>query len=118
MLDSRFIHITTKTQFLSLLRLFNILLYLSTTVCKIDGCWEPVIQRRELSPVLSDDLEGWNWGWGWERSKRKELHVCTGLIHFVVLQRLAQHCKATVCQLKIYKNFKKLIQSKLLECFE
>ena len=35
MLDSRFIYITTKTQFHSLLWLCNIPLYLSTTMCKM-----------------------------------------------------------------------------------
>ena len=32
---------------------------------KIAIQWEPAIQPREVSSVLSDDLEGWEGGW-WE----------------------------------------------------
>ena len=39
------------------------------------------------------------------RLKRKEIYVYLWLIHVVVQQKLAQHCKAIVLQLKIkFKN--------------
>ena len=35
-----------------------------------------------------------------ERYKREGIYVYTQLIHFVVQQKLTQHCKATIPQLK------------------
>ena len=44
-----------------------------------------------------DDLEGWDGGNGVERrSKRARIYVFTWLIHFVVQQKLTQHCKAII----------------------
>ena len=50
--------------------------------------------------MLCDDLEGW------DREGRREtqeggdmgIYVCIWLIHFVVQQKLTQHCKAIVLQ--------------------
>ena len=41
-----------------------------TSRCKEDNSGDPAVERRELSPVLCDDLEGW-----------EGIHVYTGLIH-------------------------------------
>ena len=35
-----------------------------------------------------------------ERSKRERIYVYIQLIYFVVQQKLTQHCKATIAQLK------------------
>ena len=48
---------------------------------------------------------------GWDavvegRSKKDDLYVCTQLIHFTVQQKLTQHYKAIILQLK--KNNKKI----------
>ena len=73
-----------------------------TTMCKADSQLEPAIQ---LSLVLCDDLDvgdrevvvrrevrG--------RSKREGMHVQVQLIHFIVQQTLAQHCKEIILQFK------------------
>jgi len=48
--------------------------------------------------VLCDDLEGWDGKLG-RRLKRGEICVIW-LIHVVVQQKLTQHCKAIIFQLK------------------
>ena len=52
--------------------------------------------------MLCDDLEGWHGrGEGMAgRLKRKGIYVYIQLIHFVVKQKLIQHCKAIIFQLK------------------
>ena len=47
--------------------------------------------------MLCDDLEGLDGGVG---RLREGIHVYSELIHFIVQQKLTQHCKATVPQLK------------------
>ena len=44
--------------------------------------------------MLCDDLEGWD-GWGRE-VKREEIYDYIELIHFVVQQKLTQHCKTII----------------------
>ena len=43
-------------------------------------------------------------GRGWGRSKREGIYVYIGLIHFVVQQKLTQHCKAIIPQLNKQTN--------------
>ena len=47
--------------------------------------------------VLCDDLEGRDGAWG-GRLKREEIYVYVWLSHFVVQQKLTQHCKAIIFQ--------------------
>ena len=54
-------------------------------MCKIDSQWE--------AAVLCDDLEGWDGGDGREAQEGRAI-VYIQLIHFVVQQKLAKHCKA------------------------
>ena len=61
--------------------------------------------NKALSPVLGDDLES-AVGCG-EESKRKWIYTPGQLIHFVVQQKLTQHCKATIPQ--FYKQNSKKI---------
>ena len=49
-----------------------------------------------------DDLEGWDVGEG--RFTREGIDVYTGLIHDVVWQKLAQHYKGIIFQLKKAKK--------------
>ena len=51
--------------------------------------------------MLCGDLDGWD-GVGWEGGPkgRKYTHTHTQLIHFIVQQKLTQHCKATILQFK------------------
>ena len=49
---------------------------------------------RELRWMLCDDLDGWNGGQG--RSKKEGVYVYIELTHFIVQQKLTQHCKATI----------------------
>ena len=48
------------------------------------------------------------WGWGGEGSREAleggYICVCTQLMHFVLQQKLIQHCEAIILQLE--KNFK------------
>ena len=50
--------------------------------------------------MLCDDLEGWGGRWEGGRLRREEIYVCVyiyiWLIHFVVQQKLTQHCKAII----------------------
>ena len=52
--------------------------------------------------MLCPDLEGWDGGEGGE--SREEVCVYTWLIHAVVQQKLAQHCKAFILHLKTNKQ--------------
>ena len=54
--------------------------------------------------VLSHNLEGWDRGGMGRRSKREGIYVYVQLIHAVVQQKLTQHCKALILQLKINKS--------------
>ena len=69
---------------------------------KIDSYWETALQCREFTLVLSGDLEGWDKGVG-GRSEREGTYVYLKLIHFIVQQKLTQHCKETIPQLQ--KNY-------------
>ena len=51
--------------------------------------------------MLCDNLDGWDGGGGMGgRSKREGIYVYIQLIHFGVQQKLTQHCKAIILQLK------------------
>ena len=50
--------------------------------------------------MLCGDPEGWDGGTVGGRSKREGIYVYIWLIHFVVQQKLTQHCKATILQKK------------------
>ena len=50
--------------------------------------------------MLCDDLDGWDGGGLGGRSKREGIYVYIQLIHFVVQQKLTQHCKANILQYK------------------
>ena len=63
--------------------------------------------NKEFSPVLGDDLES-AVGCG-EGSERKGIYTPMLLIHFVVQQKLTQHCKATTPQ--FYKQNRKKLNS-------
>ena len=58
------------------------------TICSDFGC---------------DDLEGWDGGGVQGRLKREGIHVYIWLIHFIVQQKLAQHCKAIILPKKVNK---------------
>jgi len=49
---------------------------------------------QELSLVLCDNPDGWN------GDPRRSVYMYTQLIHFVVQQKLTQHCEAITLQLK------------------
>ena len=49
--------------------------------------------------MLCDDLE--RWGGGGRRLEREGIYVYLRLIHVAVQQKLTQHCKAIIPQLKI-----------------
>ena len=50
--------------------------------------------------MLSDDLEGWDTEDQREAQEGGDMgmYVCIWLIHFVVQQKLAQHCEAIILQ--------------------
>ena len=50
--------------------------------------------------MLCDDLEGWGGGRMGGRVKREGIYVYILLIHVIVQQKLIQHCKAIILQLK------------------
>ena len=55
--------------------------------------------------MLCDDLDRRDGVEGWGgRSKREETHVYIQLIHFIVQQKLTEHCKAIILQLKKEKE--------------
>ena len=60
--------------------------------------WEAAVPRRELSSALCDAR-----GPGGGGSKRERMCVYMRLIH-VVQQKLTQHCKAIIMQLKKPRN--------------
>ena len=66
---------------------------------------EHAVKHRKLSSVLCDDLDGWDGGWVGGRSKREGIQVYIQLIHFIVQQKLTQHYKAIICQLKKNKDY-------------
>ena len=49
---------------------------MSITTCSVDSQWEPAEEHRELSLVLSDDLEGWD-GVGWKGGPSRKGRICT-----------------------------------------
>ena len=46
---------------------------------------------------LSGDLDGWDWGVG-ERLRKVGIYVYTGLNHFIVPEKLAQHHNSIILQ--------------------
>ena len=58
------------------------------------------IEPRELSSMLCGDVGGCDGDGVGERSKWEGLCVYIQLIHFIVQQKLTQHCKAIILQLK------------------
>ena len=46
--------------------------------------------------MLCDNLNGWDGGGDGRKSKRDGIYVYIQLIHFIVQEKLMQHCKATV----------------------
>jgi len=60
-----------------------------------------------LSSVLCDNLDGWNGEWGGREAWGEGIHVNTWVIHNVVQQKLTQHCKAIILQLKKSANRKR-----------
>ena len=60
--------------------------------------------------VPCDDLEGWDGGGGREGQEGGD--ACnTETIHFVVQQKLTQHCKAIILQVKKKKEEKSTVPS-------
>ena len=55
---------------------------------------------QEISSVLCDHLEGWDREGEREAQEGGDMriYVCIWLIHFVVQQKLAQHCEAIILQ--------------------
>jgi len=51
--------------------------------------------------VLLDDLEGWDGEWVGGEFKREGIYAYIWLIHVAVQQKLTQHCKAMILQLKV-----------------
>ena len=80
----------------------------SNELSKIDSQWEFATWRRELKPVLWDDLEKWD-GMGGSTSRG---HLW--LIYADIWQKRTQYCKAIILQLKI-NNFLKI--NVLKQCF-
>ena len=67
-------------------------------IYEIASQWEAAIKHRKHSSVLCDDLKG-GMGVGWREVQEGGdmcvcVCVCVQLIHFVVQQKLTQHCKA------------------------
>ena len=54
----------------------------------------------EISSVLCDHLEGWDREGGRETQEGADMgkYVYVKLIHFVIRQKLAHHCKAIILQ--------------------
>ena len=76
--------------------------YIHSTTCERDGQREAALQHRELSPMLCDDLGGEGGVGG--RLKRERVHAYITWIHAVVRQKLRQHCKAVIRQLKFKRK--------------
>ena len=66
-----------------------------TATCQIDSKQKVAVEHRELSSVLCDDLEDGMVGMG-GRLKGEQIYFT--LIHFIVQQKLTQHCNAIVLQ--------------------
>ena len=62
---------------------------------KLDGYWEATEWLRELSSVFCVDPEGWD-GVAGGRPQREGTYVYIQLIHTIVQQKIAKHCKATL----------------------
>ena len=60
-----------------------------------------LLYNRELIPVLCDDLEGWAGGGDGKEVQEEGIYVYLWLIHVVIQQEPAKHCKAVILQLKI-----------------
>ena len=54
--------------------------------------------------MLCDDLEGWDAVVEGGRLKKEGICVYVWLIHFIAQQKLTQHCRATILQLKIKQS--------------
>ena len=57
------------------------------------------------NPVLCDNLEGWD-GVGGGKEAQEGRDICIHITHslcFVVYQKLTQHCRAIILQLKNFK---------------
>ena len=54
------------------------------------------LRHRELISVLCDNLEGWDGGLLGGKLKREGFYIYLQLIHMVVQQKLAHHCKAII----------------------
>ena len=61
---------------------------------------EAAAWHREISSVLCNHLEGWDKEGGRETQEGGDMgiYVCILLIHFVIQQKLTQHCKAIILQ--------------------
>ena len=59
--------------------------------------------------MLCGDLDGWDVGVG-GRAKRDGIYVYIQLVHFIVQQKLTQHCKATISQFKKREMFAVVFQ--------
>ena len=62
------------------------------------------MQRRDFSSVLCDDPKEWDTQLGGREAPEQRIHVCTQLIPVVIQQKLTQHYKAVVLQLKNKKQ--------------
>ena len=79
------------------------LTYIYNTKCKIDSYWEAAAQRREISSVLCDHLEGWDREGGREAQEGGDMGIFEyiQMINFVIQQKLTQHCKAYYTLIKM-----------------
>ena len=59
-----------------------------------------LLESTGSSAQCSVMTEGRDGGWAQGRSKREGTHVYIKPIHFIVQQKLTQHCKAIILQLK------------------
>ena len=66
-------------------------------------------KKKKTNITTPDNLEGWDEVGG--RIKREGTYVYLWLIHVAVWQKLTQHCKAIILQLKINKTFTPLSSS-------
>ena len=67
---------------------------MQTIVYRMDKQQGPTVEHRELYSTTCDKPQ-------WKRIlKRLCIYVCVKLHHFAVLQKLTQHCKSTIPQLK------------------
>ena len=67
-----------------------------TAVCALESPWR-LLRSTGLSSELGAGPEGWH-GMGGKRLKREAASRYTRLIHFVIQQKLTQHCEAVVLQ--------------------